>query len=864
MSKKNDFDGIVVKNAREHNLKGIDVNIPRNQITVVTGLSGSGKSSLAFDTIYAEGQRRYIESLSAYARNFLEQLKKPEVDSIHGLSPAIAIDQKTISNNPRSTVGTVTEVYDFLRLLYARVGVPNCPVHKIPVKNQKPEDIVDDIFKLAKGTKFTVLAPVARGEKGEFLNLFQKWEKKGFLRARVDGEWIELSKAKKLAKHKRHEIELLVDKLTVDEKFKPRLKESVNTALSLADGLVSIQVEGQTPQIFSIHRACSVCGYSFAEMEPRLFSFNNPRGACETCSGMGVIGFEEEQLDVTESDSDEGEEVEYEYQTCPDCSGFRLKKDALNVFLNEKHIAEVSDYAVKDLLAFLKAIQFDTKEKLISEKIIQQIEFRLKYMERVGTGYLSLNRPTGSLSGGEAQRIRLATQVGSALIGVLYVLDEPSIGLHPRDHERLLQLLKELRDRGNTILLVEHDEDTMWGADYLIDLGPGAGRLGGELIAEGTPAQVAKSKKSLTGSYLRKESMIELPEVRRKGSGLELELLGCTGNNLKDVDFKLPLNTFTVVTGVSGSGKSTLIIDTFYRILAREINRSSLEPQPYKKMQGQENLDRIVQINQKPIGRTPRSTPSTYVGLMSNIRDLYAQLPEAKMRGYKPGQFSFNVKAGRCAQCDGAGVVRVEMHFMSDVYVKCDLCNGLRYSPETRSIKFKGKSIADVLNMSVEEALGFFENHPIIRRKLETLHKVGLDYLTLGQASTTLSGGEAQRIKLSKELSKKGTGKTLYILDEPTTGLHFADVKKLIHLLQELVNQGNTVLVIEHNLDVIKSADYLVDLGPEGGTEGGYIVAEGTPEQIAKNSQSETGKYLKKVLKLAENVDIISGTSLHQ
>lgn len=858
---KTEFDGIVVKNAREHNLKGVSVSIPRNQITVITGLSGSGKSSLAFDTIYAEGQRRYIESLSAYARNFLEQLKKPEVDSIKGLSPAIAIDQRTISNNPRSTVGTVTEVYDYLRLLYARVGIPNCPVHKVPVHSQKPEDIVNEIFKKPKGSKFLVLAPVAQSEKGEFLNLFQKWEKKGFVRARVDGEWIELSEAKKLAKHKRHDVELLIDKLVVDEKFRPRLRESLNTALGLADGLVSIEFISEKPQIFSVHRACPKCGYSFAEMEPRLFSFNNPRGACETCSGMGVIGFDEEEISIEEGEDDDVE-LEIDYQTCPDCKGFRLKKDALNVFLTGKHIGEVSSLSVTHLIAFLNEIQFDERDRMISEKIIQQIQFRLKYMDRVGTGYLSMDRPTRTLSGGEAQRIRLATQVGSALIGVLYVLDEPSIGLHPRDHDRLLLLLRELRDRGNTILLVEHDEDTMWGADHLIDLGPGAGRLGGMLIAAGTPAEVSRVSTSLTGQYLSGKKRIPVPSVRRPGNGQTLSVIGASGNNLKNVDLHLPLNTFISVTGVSGSGKSTLIIDTLFRALAQKFYRSSTEPQAFKKIEGLEQLDRVIQINQKPIGRTPRSTPSTYVGLMSAIRDLYAQLPESKMRGYKPGQFSFNVKSGRCAQCEGAGMVRVEMHFMSDVYVKCDTCNGLRYSPETRSIKFKGKSIADVLNMSVEEALAFFENHPVIRRKLQTLHEVGLDYLTLGQASTTLSGGEAQRIKLSRELSKRGTGKTLYILDEPTTGLHFEDVRKLIVLLQELVNQGNTVLVIEHNMDVIKSSDCIIDLGPDGGDKGGYIVAEGTPETVARVSQSETGKYLKKVLNLSENVNNISGTSL--
>lgn len=847
------FDGIRVRGARENNLKNIDIEIPRNKLTVITGLSGSGKSTLAFDTIYAEGQRRYIESLSSYARSFMEQLKKPEVDSISGLSPSIAIDQKTISTNPRSTVGTVTEIYDFLRLLYARVAVPNCPTHNIPVSSQKPEQILNDIFKLKTGTKFIIYSPVAQGEKGEYFAEFQKWIKKGFTKARVDGAWVDLDKAHKLEKHKRHDIDLLVDKLIVDEKFIPRVKESIHRALSHSKGLVGVEVvtdardlKKENQKIYSIHRACPICAYSFPESEPRLFSFNNPRGACDTCSGMGIIGYDE-SLFENQSD-DESDDVVIDFKVCPTCKGDRLKKSSLSFLLANKNIAELSRYSADDLYDFFKNIKLETRDQLIAEKIIKQIQERLAYMLRVGTGYLSLERQTRTLSGGEVQRIRLATQVGSALVGVLYVLDEPSIGLHPRDHHRLLEILKELRDRGNTVLLVEHDEDTIRAADYVIDIGPRAGRLGGEVIASGTPTEIEKNKLSITGQYLSKKIKVDVPEERRAGNGLFLKLKNATGNNLKSVDLKLPLGTLCGVTGVSGSGKSTLVIDTLYRVLAQKLNRSSVTPAPFQSVEGLEHIDRIIQINQKPIGRTPRSTPSTYVGLFSTIRDLYTQLPESKIRGYKPGQFSFNVKGGRCEACEGGGSVKVEMHFLSDVYVQCDTCHGGRYNPETRSIRYRDKSIAEVLKMTVAEALDFFKNHSVIHRKLETLNRVGLDYLALGQSSTTLSGGEAQRIKLSKELSKRGTGKTLYILDEPTTGLHFDDIKKLIDLLQELVSQGNTVLVIEHNLDVIKSCDYVIDLGPEGGKAGGRIVASGTPEELIKVSQSETGRYLKPLL----------------
>ncbi|MCB0421208.1 MAG: excinuclease ABC subunit UvrA [Bdellovibrionales bacterium] len=833
-------------------------------MTVITGLSGSGKSSLAFDTIYAEGQRRYIESLSAYARNFLDQLKKPEVDSIAGLSPSIAIDQKSISTNPRSTVGTVTEIYDFLRLLFARIGTPNCPVHKVPVSSRTPQDIVDEVMNLPEGTKFYVLAPVAINKKGEFFAEFQKWLKKGFTQARIDGQWMELADAEKLAKHKAHTIDLMVDRLVIQEKFRSRLAESLNLALSLTDGLVTIEVMDQPQQIYSIHRACPQCGFSFPEMEPRLFSFNNPRGACPTCNGMGSLDFEEivretgygdqaqttthwrwrgEKVDTKGDEMDEGVD-EYALDTCPDCHGERLRKEALNVFVGDKTITEMSRMPASDLLKLLNGLKLQRREQLIGEKIIQQICDRLEYMVRVGTPYLSLERPTRTLSGGEVQRIRLATQMGSSLVGVLYVLDEPSIGLHPRDHHRLLGILQEIRNRGNTILLVEHDEETIRSADHIIDIGPRAGREGGEVIACGTPDEISKHPQSLTGGYLSGRLTVGQPEKLREGNGQWIELKGATGHNLQSVHLKLPLGKFIGVTGVSGSGKSTLIGDTLYRIIAKEFYGSSRKPAPYESIAGLDQIDKVIEINQKPIGRTPRSIPATYVGAYSPIRDLFAQLPEARLRGYRPGHFSFNVKGGRCETCQGAGLVKVEMHFLSDVYVTCETCHGARFTAETLNLKFKDKSIADVLNMTVGEAKDFFKNHRTIFNKLDTLEKVGLDYLTLGQSSTTLSGGEAQRVKLSKELSKRGTGKTLYILDEPTTGLHFDDVKKLIELLHGLVDQGNSVLVIEHNLDVLKNCDYLVELGPEGGSEGGEIIFQGPTRELLKHKSSPTAPYL--------------------
>ena len=861
------FDGIIVKGAKEHNLKNVSVEIPRNKITVFTGLSGSGKSSLAFDTVYAEGQRRYVESLSAYARNFLEQLKKPDVDSVTGLSPAIAIDQKSVSTNPRSTVGTVTEIYDFMRLLFAKVGTPKCPIHHVPVSSQTPQQIAEEISKLGVGAKFFILAPMAQGKKGEFMAEFQRWARKGFVKAQVDGKMINLEDATKLAKTRSHDIDLVIDQIVLKDSMKLRLAESINTSLSMANGRVVVQTLKGERTSYSLHSACPECGYSFPEIEPRMFSFNNPRGACETCHGLGTNDLvEEEEYSDGEVGSRKLEKVKYTYKgkkisasndeeeeevdemvlsECPDCHGERLRPESLNVFIQEKNIAELSDLSASELRDWFHGMKWAKKDEMIAEKIQKQIVSRLDYLVRVGTGYLSLDRPSRTLSGGEAQRIRLATQVGSSLIGVLYVMDEPSIGLHPRDHHRLLKIIGELKERGNTIILVEHDEDTIRFADYVVDLGPRAGKLGGEMMAEGTPEDIENNPNSLTGKYLSGTLSVPLPKTRRKGNGLKLKLSGASGNNLRNVDLEIPLGTFTAITGVSGSGKSTLIIDTLYKILAKQYYNANAQPAPYRKIEGLEYIDKVIDINQRPIGRTPRSTPATYVGLFPMIRDLYANLPDSKLRGYPPGRFSFNVKGGRCETCLGHGQIRVEMHFMSDVFVLCETCMGARYNRETLNVKFKSKSISDVLNMNVAEALEFFKNHTNIYRKLETLNRVGLDYMTLGQSSTTLSGGEAQRVKLSKELSKRGTGKTIYILDEPTTGLHFEDVRKLVELLQDLTDQGNTLLVIEHSLEVIKCADHVIDLGPDGGKGGGEIVATGTPEAITKVARSETGKYLK-------------------
>ncbi|MES3038448.1 MAG: excinuclease ABC subunit UvrA, partial [Bdellovibrionota bacterium] len=820
---------IVIRGAREHNLKDISLEIPRNKITVLTGLSGSGKSSLAFDTVYAEGQRRYIEGLSTYARNFLEQLKKPEIDSITGLSPAIAIDQKSVSTNPRSTVGTVTEVYDYLRLLYAKVGIPECPTHHIPLSSSTPARIVEEVLTEIDGTKFFVLAPVAKGKKGEFSVEFQKWLKAGYIKARIDGKMVEMTPSLKLAKTKAHDIDLVIDQLIIKKDVKGRLSESINSALSLAQGHVSIEFTTGARKNFSLHSACPACGYSFPEFEPRIFSFNNPRGACPTCNGLGTMDLVEEEVfsngdignkrleqvkytykgkKVADSDDDEAEE-DLVLSECPTCHGTRLRPEVLNIKIGGNHISHVAKLSIVELRKWSETLKWSPREKLIAEKIIKQIQDRSNYLLRVGCGYLSLDRPSRTLSGGEGQRIRLATQVGSSLIGVMYVMDEPSIGLHPRDHHRLLEIIGELRDRGNTVILVEHDEDTMRYADYIVDLGPQAGRQGGAIMARGTPAEIERNPNSLTGRYLSGELRIPIPAARRVGNGKFLELFGATGNNLRNVDLKLPLGKLNCITGVSGSGKSTLIIDTLYKILARDFYKAHVIPAPYRKITGLEFIDKVIEINQKPIGRTPRSTPATYTGLFPIIRDLFAQLPDSKLRGYGPGHFSFNVKGGRCENCQGHGQIRVEMHFMSDVFVTCDVCRGNRYNRDVQNIKYKGLSIADVLNLTIGEALEFFKHQPQIHRKVLTLHQVGLDYMTLGQSSTTLSGGEAQRVKLSKELSKRGTGKTLYILDEPTTGLHFDDIKKLVELLQSLTDQGNTLLVIEHNLEVVKASDHV-------------------------------------------------------
>jgi excinuclease ABC subunit A len=867
---------IIIKGAREHNLQNVSISIPRHKITVLTGLSGSGKSSLAFETIYAEGHRRYIESLSNYARQFLDSMKKPDVDSITGLTPAIAIDQKTVSLNPRSTVGTVTEVYDFLRLLFAKVGIPQCPTHKIPLSNQTPQQILDDVLKLGEGSKFFILAPMAQSQKGEFLNEFQKWIKKGFVKARVDGEMIELAHAKKLAKHKAHNIDLVVDQMIMKTALKERLSMSINTALGLAQGRVIIELVGGKRKMYSLKAVCPECGFSFPELEPRLWSFNHPKGACAECKGLGTLDLiEENEFGVSEEgsrtltrvkyhlknksekpsskknseDEEESEPLQMKLQVCHACKGTRLNAEALSVHVEEKNIAELAHMSLVDLKAWLDTRKWTNRQSVIAEKIMRPLKEKLDYLLRVGTGYLSVDRSVRTLSGGEAQRLRLATQVGSSLVGVLYVLDEPSIGLHPRDHQKLLGIIQELRDRGNTVILVEHDEDTIKFADYVVDLGPRAGKEGGHIIASGTPTEITENPASLTGQYLSGQKRIPLPDKRRKPSDLWLELNGATGNNLKNVDLKIPLGTLTAVTGVSGSGKSTLIMDTLYKVLGQHFYEASSEAEPYKEIKGLELIDKVIDINQRPIGRTPRSTPATYVGLFPLIRDLFAQHPESKLRGYAPGRFSFNLKGGRCENCQGQGENRLEMHFLSDVYVSCEICQGKRYNAETLRVQYKGKSISDVLSMNVAEALEFFKNHSLIYRKLETLHQVGLDYISLGQSSTTLSGGEAQRIKLSRELSKRSTGKTLYILDEPTTGLHFDDVRKLCELLQQLVNQGNTVLVIEHNLEVIKIADYIIDLGPEGGRAGGYIVAQGSPEQIVKAEASATGIFLKSLLR---------------
>lgn len=929
---------IEIRGARQHNLKNVDINIPKNSLTVITGLSGSGKSSLAFDTIYAEGQRRYVESLSSYARQFLDLQNKPDVDSIEGLSPAISIEQKTTSHNPRSTVGTVTEIYDYMRLLWARAGTPYSPATGLPIEAQSVSQMVDKILAMPEGTKLILLAPIARGKKGEFKKEFAELQKKGFQRVNIDDEIYNIEELPELNKNQKHDIEVVVDRIIIKQGIESRVSQSVETALKLSDGLLYVEnMADKKRQTFSSKFACPVSGFTIEEIEPRLFSFNNPQGACPCCGGLGASLYMDPELVVPnenlslsggaiapwsvsshsmfyrqtldslceyleisnktpwkdlpayaqetilygsgnkcvpmvysrfvtdkpfegvipnmerrflETDSAASREELSHYQSaapCECCHGKRLKPEALAVKICGKDIIEASDMSIKQALNWFSGIeaQLTPQKQEIAHKIIKEIVERLRFLNNVGLDYLTMSRQSGTLSGGEAQRIRLASQIGSGLTGVMYVLDEPSIGLHQRDNDKLLATLTRLRDIGNTVIVVEHDEDAMRAADFLVDMGPGAGSNGGNVVAAGTVAEVLKNKNSLTAQYLTGEKYIAVPAIRRKGNGKFLELTGAKTNNLKNVDLKIPLGTFTCVTGISGGGKSSLILETLCKAIDKELNGSRIPTGKYDKLIGLENIDKVIDIDQSPIGRTPRSNPATYTGVFTNIRDWFAGLPEAKARGYTSGRFSFNVAGGRCEACKGDGVMKIEMNFLPDVYVPCDSCHGTRYNRETLQVKFKDKSIADVLDMTIDDAYHFFENIPAIKNKLDLLRRVGLGYIHLGQSAPTLSGGEAQRIKLSKELSKKATGKTLYILDEPTTGLHFEDIKKLLQVLQMLVEQGNTVVVIEHNLDVIKTADYIVDLGPEGGDGGGEIIATGTPEEIVKVARSYTGKYLK-------------------
>ncbi len=866
---------IIIRGAREHNLKGIDLEIPRDRLVVITGVSGSGKSSLAFDTIYAEGQRRYVESLSAYARQFLEQMDKPDVDLIEGLSPAISIEQKTTSKNPRSTVATVTEIYDYLRLLFARVGKPHCYSCGKPIASQTVQQIVDQLMACPAGTKFQVLAPVVRGRKGEYRQIFADMRKQGFVRVRVDGKPRELEESIELDKNKKHTIEVVVDRLILKDDVRKRLADSLETALTLSEGVVTINLlEPPRDVTFSERLACIDCGVSYPEISPRIFSFNNPHGACPTCGGLGTklegrienlpgilqpwhggpsVHYLDRRYKETSSSRVREEIENYVEQLasvrpCPECDGARLRKESLAIKVDNKSIAEVTRYSVKEALRFFQDLSLSEKDREIARRILKELRERLTFLVNVGLEYLTLDRTAATLAGGEAQRIRLATQIGSSLVGVLYILDEPSIGLHQRDNVRLLNTLKRLRDLGNTVLVVEHDEETIRSADYVIDLGPGAGISGGRVVACGPPGDIIKCKTSLTGQYLSRRLKIPVPRVRRAGNGQVVTVVGAREHNLKNIEVEFPLGLFTCVTGVSGSGKSTLVNEILRRALNRRLYGSLERAGEHDKLLGAEDIDKVIDIDQSPIGRTPRSNPATYTGVFTFMRELYAQVPESRVRGYKPGRFSFNVKGGRCEACQGDGLIQIEMHFLPDVYVTCDVCKGARYNRETLEIAYKGRSIADVLNMTVEEALEFFQPVPKIKEKLQTLFDVGLCYIKLGQSATTLSGGEAQRVKLSRELSKRGTGKTLYILDEPTTGLHFHDIRQLLEVLHRLTDAGNTVLVIEHNLEVIKTADWIIDLGPEGGDEGGQVVAAGRPEDVATHPTSHTGQFLSRCL----------------
>ena len=827
-------NAIVIKGARQHNLKNLDLVIPRDQLIVITGLSGSGKSSLAFDTIYAEGQRRYVESLSAYARQFLEQMTKPDVDAIEGLSPAISIEQKTTSHNPRSTVGTVTEVYDYFRLLFARIGHPFCYACGNPISAQTVQQIVDAILGLPQGSKIQILAPVVRGRKGEYRKELLAARKAGFIRARIDGVLRDLSESISLHKQRKHTIEIIIDRLIVKAEtgIARRLAESVETTLKMTQGLVGVLTEDQQVRLYSEQLACIQCGVSYSEITPRVFSFNSPHGACPACDG---IGYEAAGCPDKE---------EWTFETpCDLCGGGRLKQESLSIRIGGQSIAGITQLSVRKILDFLIGLTLTEREQLIGQRVLKEIRERLEFLDNVGLSYLTLNRPSATLSGGEGQRIRLATQIGSGLVGVLYILDEPSIGLHQRDHQRLLQTLLRLRDMGNTIVVVEHDAETMRAADYVLDLGPGAGVEGGELVAHGPPSVIMAHAESLTGQYLNGTRQISLPHRLRQAKAV-LSVIGANKHNLQNVTVSIPLGMLTCVTGVSGSGKSTLVIDVLFRSLGKGFAQKKPVFEGCRTIKGLQHIDKLIDIDQSPIGRTPRSNPATYTGLFSFIRDVFAQLPESRVRGYKPGRYSFNVKGGRCEACQGDGLIKIEMHFLPDIYVTCEACAGHRYNRETLDVRYKGQTIADVLNMTVAEALEFFINIPPIRARLQTLSDVGLHYIKLGQSATTLSGGEAQRIKLSKELSKRPTGRTLYILDEPTTGLHFVDIQRLLDVLDRLVEAGNTVLVIEHNIDVIRNADWLIDLGPEGGDQGGKIVAEGTPETVMRVKDSRTGQVL--------------------